>query len=66
MDGVDIGRGARLRRAIIDKRVLIPPGTVIGYDIEDDRARFTVSQGGVVVVPQGVPVAGASVPDPPA
>ena len=37
-DGVDIGRHARIRRAIIDKGVHIPPDTEIGYDPEDDRA----------------------------
>ena len=47
---VDVGRGARLRRCIVDKGVRIPPGTVIGEDPEEDRRRFTVSDGGVVVV----------------
>ncbi|HVP28800.1 MAG TPA: glucose-1-phosphate adenylyltransferase [Myxococcota bacterium] len=48
--GVDVGRGARLTRCIVDKGVRIPPGEVIGEDPEHDRARFTVSEGGVVVV----------------
>lgn len=56
MDDVEIGRGARIRKAIIDKRVRIPEGAVIGYELERDRARFTVSPGGVVVVPGGVPL----------
>jgi glucose-1-phosphate adenylyltransferase len=47
---VDVGRGARLRRCIVDKGVQIPAGEEIGYDPERDRARFTVSEGGVVVV----------------
>jgi glucose-1-phosphate adenylyltransferase len=47
---VDVGRGAKLRRCIVDKGVRIPPGEVIGYDLEADRKRFTVSEGGVVVV----------------
>ena len=47
---VDVGRGAKLRRCIVDKGVKIPPGDVIGYDLERDRKRFTVSEGGVVVV----------------
>ncbi len=47
---VDVGRGARLRRCIVDKGVRIPPGDVIGEDLERDRKRFTVSEGGVVVV----------------
>jgi glucose-1-phosphate adenylyltransferase len=52
MDGVEVGRHARLRRAIIDKRVQIPPGTVIGEDPEDDRKRFFVDESGVVVIPR--------------
>ena len=40
-----------VRRAIIDKWVKIPPGTQIGFDPEQDRARgFTVSEGGVTVI----------------
>ncbi len=51
LDGVDIGRHARVRRAIIDKHVRIPAGTEIGFDHEQDRARgFVVSDGGVVVI----------------
>jgi glucose-1-phosphate adenylyltransferase len=50
-EGVDIGRHAKVRRAIIDKGVHIPPGIEIGYDHEHDRARgFTVTEGGVVVI----------------
>ncbi len=48
--GVDVGRGARLRRCIVDKGVRIPPGEVIGEDPERDRARFTMSEGGVIAV----------------
>lgn len=56
MEGVDVGRGARVRRAIIDKDVIIPPGCRIGHDPDHDRRRFTVTEGGVVVVPKGMPV----------
>ncbi|MEW5849236.1 MAG: glucose-1-phosphate adenylyltransferase [Myxococcota bacterium] len=52
-DGVQVGRRSRLRRCIIDKNVNIPPDTVIGYDPAADRARFTVSDNGVVVIPKG-------------
>jgi glucose-1-phosphate adenylyltransferase len=52
MDGVEVGRHARLRRVIVDKRVTIPPGTVIGEDPEADRARFSVDECGVVVIPK--------------
>ena len=50
MPGVRIGRHARLRRAIIDRDVLIPRGAVIGYHLEEDRRRHTVTDSGVVVV----------------
>jgi glucose-1-phosphate adenylyltransferase len=55
--GVEIGKGARVRRAIIDKWTVVPPGEHIGYDAERDRARFTVSPGGIVVVPMRFPFA---------
>ncbi len=53
MHRVEIGRHCRIRKTIIDKEVFVPPGTEIGYDPEKDRRRFTVSEGGVVVVPKG-------------
>jgi len=53
MEGVQIGRHARIRRAIIDKQVVIPPGTTIGYDQGEDKKRFTVSEKGIVVIPKG-------------
>ncbi len=50
-DGVQIGRHAQVRRAIIDKRVHVPEGMQIGYDLDQDRARgFTVSENGIVVI----------------
>ncbi|MCA9224283.1 MAG: glucose-1-phosphate adenylyltransferase [Planctomycetales bacterium] len=50
-EGVDIGRHAQIRRAIIDKGVTIPPGLKIGFDLEQDQARgFTISPKGVVVI----------------
>jgi len=53
MDGVDIGRHSKIRRTIIDKGVKVPPHTMIGYDLELDRQRFTVTDTGIVVVPKG-------------
>lgn len=51
---VYVGEGTRLRRCIIDKGVRIPPGETVGCDLERDRSRgFTVSEGGIVVVPKG-------------
>jgi glucose-1-phosphate adenylyltransferase len=52
-ENVTVGSGARLRRCIVDKSVTIPPNETIGWDLEHDRSRFTVSEGGVVVVPKG-------------
>jgi glucose-1-phosphate adenylyltransferase len=50
-DHVDIGRHAKIRRAIIDKGVHIPAGVEIGYDHDLDRARgFVVSDNGVTVI----------------
>ena len=53
MHKVEIGRRCRIRKAIIDKEVHIPPDTDIGYDPVADRERFFVSEGGVVVVAKG-------------
>jgi len=50
MPGVRVGRHARIRRAIIDRDVLIPRGAVIGFNPEEDRTRHTVTDLGVVVV----------------
>ena len=50
MPGVRVGRHARIRRAIIDRDVVVPRGAVIGFDPVEDRRRHTVSEGGVVVV----------------
>jgi glucose-1-phosphate adenylyltransferase len=49
---VNVGRHCRIRRAIIDKGVHVPPNTEIGYDPEADARRFTVSDG-IVIVPKG-------------
>jgi glucose-1-phosphate adenylyltransferase len=51
-DRVEIGQGAKIRKAIIDKDVKIPNDFRIGYDPEEDRKRFTVTESGVVVIPQ--------------
>jgi glucose-1-phosphate adenylyltransferase len=53
MDWVEIGRNCKIRHAIIDKANVIPSGTQIGYDLEQDRQRYTVSANGVVVAPRG-------------
>jgi glucose-1-phosphate adenylyltransferase len=51
--GVNVGRYCRIRRAIIDKGVDIPPRTEIGHDLERDRERFHVSKDGIVVIQKG-------------
>ena len=56
MEGVDVGREAHVRRAIIDKDVIIPPGCRIGCDPAQDQRRFKVTEKGIVVVPKGFPV----------
>jgi glucose-1-phosphate adenylyltransferase len=57
MHGVEIGRKAIVRKAILDKGVKVPPGCRIGVDPEEDRRRgFTVSPNGVVVIGKGDPV----------
>jgi glucose-1-phosphate adenylyltransferase len=53
MERVDVGRYAKLRRVIVDKDVNIPPETQIGYNLQLDRQRFTVTDSGTVVVPKG-------------
>ncbi len=54
LEGTDVGRNARIRRTIIDKEVQIPPGMEIGYQLEEDAKRFTVTPSGIVVVPKGI------------
>ena len=53
-ENVNIGRHCRIRRAIIDKHVDVPPGTTIGYDLEEDKRRFHVTESGIVVIPKGM------------
>jgi len=49
-DNCDIGRRARVRRAILDKNVRIPENARIGFDLEEDRRRYHVSEAGIVVI----------------
>ena len=52
-ENVNVGRHAKIRKAIVDKNVVIPDGSVIGYDhAEDQRKGYTVTESGIVVVPR--------------
>jgi glucose-1-phosphate adenylyltransferase len=51
MDNGDIGRHAKVRRAILDKNVRVPEGASVGYDLDADRARgWNVTDSGIVVI----------------
>jgi glucose-1-phosphate adenylyltransferase len=47
---VRVGRHARIRHAIVDRDVFVPRGALIGFNVEEDRRRHTVSDSGIVVV----------------
>ncbi len=53
MDHTTVGKGARLRRAIVDRFNIVAAGTEIGYDTATDRRRWHVDPSGLVVVPRG-------------
>lgn len=53
-DKAQIGAGAVVQRAILDKEVVVAPGAQVGVDHAADRARgFTVTETGIVVVGKG-------------
>jgi glucose-1-phosphate adenylyltransferase len=49
-DNCDIGRRAKVKRAILDKNVKIPPDVEIGYNLEEDRKRYHVTESGIIVI----------------
>src|SRR2546428_13078578 len=53
MDNSTVGKGARLRRAIIDRFNIIPADAEIGHSLDADRRRYHVDASGLVVVPRG-------------
>ncbi|MBK9475981.1 MAG: glucose-1-phosphate adenylyltransferase [Tetrasphaera sp.] len=54
LDSVQVGRNCRIQRAILDKNVVVPEGTQIGFDHEHDRARgFEVTESGLTIVGKG-------------
>jgi glucose-1-phosphate adenylyltransferase len=50
LDNCDIGRRSKIRRAILDKNVRVPPDSTIGYDAEQDARLYHVTETGIVVV----------------
>lgn len=52
MDNVLIRRGAKLKKAIVDRYNVIEAGSQIGYDLEADRSRYHVTASGLVVIPE--------------
>ena len=54
MDRVKIGKNCKINMAIIDKDVEVPPGTTLGYDLEQDKKRFFVDdESNIIVIPKG-------------
>jgi glucose-1-phosphate adenylyltransferase len=53
MEGVHVGAGARLKRCIIDKNVVVPDWATIGHDPDQDAKHYTISTNGIAVVTKG-------------
>src|SRR4029079_17130057 len=53
MDFTSVGKGAHLRRSIVDRYNILPAGLQLGLDPDADRERFRVDPSGLVVVPRG-------------
>jgi len=51
-DNVQVGENCNLQNCIIDKHVKIPAGTEIGVNPQEDKKYFTLSENGIVVVPE--------------
>ena len=54
MDNVVIKKGAKLRRVIVDRFNVIEENSRIGFDAEEDKARFKITESGIVVIPEGM------------
>mgnify|MGYP003672962536 CR=1 FL=1 len=50
LPNVSIGRNVRLRRVVVEKQCVIPEGLIVGYDVEEDRKRFHVTEKGVTLI----------------
>ena len=54
MDRVKIGKNCKINMAIIDKDVEVPPNTILGYDLEQDKNRYFVDdESNIIVIPKG-------------
>jgi glucose-1-phosphate adenylyltransferase len=56
MEGVKVGKNVKIRNAIIDKLVVVPDGKQIGYNLEEDKKQFTVTEKGIVVAHKEMPL----------
>ncbi|MFH1202668.1 MAG: glucose-1-phosphate adenylyltransferase [Candidatus Omnitrophota bacterium] len=56
MEGVRVGESSRIKNAIIDKDVVIPDKMVIGFDKDEDKKRFFITDSGIVVVAKGTKI----------
>ncbi|MDR3611320.1 MAG: glucose-1-phosphate adenylyltransferase [Ignavibacteriaceae bacterium] len=54
MNNCNIGRHARIRRAILDKNVNVPEGYEIGFDLEGDKKKYTITESGIIVIPKNM------------
>lgn len=50
LPNVLIGRRARLRRVVVDKQCVLPDGFIAGFDPDEDRRRFHVTEGGITLI----------------
>jgi glucose-1-phosphate adenylyltransferase len=50
LPNVDISRHARLRRVVVDKNCMIPDGLTVGFDPDEDRKRFYVTESGITLI----------------
>lgn len=55
LEGVRIGKNVSIKKAIIDKGVVVPDNTHIGHNPKEDHRHFTVTDNGIVVVPKEMP-----------
>ncbi len=57
MDRVEVGRYSQLQRTIVPAGVILPESTVIGFDLDADKAKgYTITEEGIVVVPPNAPL----------